>query len=108
MVDDEGVFSVELVEEAGTVVVALAGEIDLAAAQEVFEHLTAAERRTPGRVVVDLTKTTFIDSAGIGVLARVASSGITLEIRGAVGSPRQAIKLSGIATVAGVVVVDVG
>ena len=53
----------------GTVVVSIAGELDLYTAPE-FEAL-AQNGDAPGRVVVDLSECTFIDSTGLGILVKL-------------------------------------
>jgi anti-sigma B factor antagonist len=52
----------------GTVVVSLAGELDLYNAQEVREALEGAAERKPERIVVDLADVEFMDSTALGVL----------------------------------------
>src|SRR5206468_12543694 len=54
--------------ESGTVVLSLAGELDLYNANDVREALLAACAEEPERVVVDLAGVTFIDSTALGVL----------------------------------------
>jgi stage II sporulation protein AA (anti-sigma F factor antagonist) len=58
-------FGLEHARVDGTSVLVASGEIDLATAP----MLRASLADLTGRVVVDLTKTTFLDSTGIGVLA---------------------------------------
>jgi anti-sigma B factor antagonist len=58
-------------EEAGAgVVVALAGEIDLYTCPEFKQELLRVIADGATLVVVDLTKTTFIDSTALGVIIR--------------------------------------
>ena len=52
-------------------VVALRGELDLADGPSVAAHLSAAVAASGLRVVVDLAGPEYIDSSGLGVLARV-------------------------------------
>jgi anti-sigma B factor antagonist len=52
----------------GTVVVSLAGELDLYNANEVRDALVDAADRKPERLVVDLSGVEFIDSTALGVL----------------------------------------
>ena len=52
----------------GIAVVAVAGEADLYHAPILKEHILAAVAAGATRIVVDLTGSTFIDSATIGVL----------------------------------------
>jgi len=51
-----------------TQVVAVRGEIDLFTAPEFKQHVMAPVTAGIGRVIVDLTETTFIDSSSLGVL----------------------------------------
>ncbi len=52
----------------GTVVVSLAGELDLYNAHEVREALLECCAESPNRLVVDLSGVKFIDSTALGVL----------------------------------------
>jgi anti-sigma B factor antagonist len=54
--------------ERETVVVALEGEIDLAAAPEAERRIAEAEAQNPGKLVIDLREVTFMDSSGLRVL----------------------------------------
>lgn len=55
---------------SGEVVVYLAGELDLAARDRLAEALTVASA-TAHRLVIDLSRTTFIDSTGVKALVDV-------------------------------------
>jgi anti-sigma B factor antagonist len=52
----------------GSVVVSLAGELDLYNAHEVREALLECCAESPNRLVVDLSDVKFIDSTALGVL----------------------------------------
>ena len=52
----------------GTPVVAVSGEVDLFTAPDLKRHVERALEEHGGRLVVDLTETTFIDSSSLGVL----------------------------------------
>ena len=52
----------------GSIVVSLAGELDLYNAQAVRETLLAACEERPKRLIVDLSQVKFIDSTALGVL----------------------------------------
>jgi anti-sigma B factor antagonist len=60
------------------------GELDLAAAPTLREHLYAAVDRSSGPLIVDLLAVTFIDSTALGVLIgtreRCAERGIELRL----------------------------
>jgi anti-sigma B factor antagonist len=49
-------------------VLPLEGEIDLHVSPEVAESLRTMTAKKPQRVVVDLTKVTYLDSSGLAVL----------------------------------------
>jgi len=49
-------------------VLPLEGEIDMHISPEVAESLRAMTATRPNRVVVDLTKVTYLDSSGLAVL----------------------------------------
>ena len=55
---------------AGAVVLALTGEIDVAAAAVVRERFAAALARRPLAVVVDMAEVTFVDSSALRELLR--------------------------------------
>jgi anti-sigma B factor antagonist len=92
--------SVAGVERNGdTVVVTLAGELDLYNAHEVRETLLAECEREPNRLVVDLSRVAFIDSTALGVLvearAKLANRRAFLLAAPAVET-RRALEISGL------------
>lgn len=64
--------------------VTVAGEVDLATADEVRQSVHAALAERPGRVEVDLASTTFVDAVGVRALvdsARAADdAGVHLSV----------------------------
>jgi anti-sigma B factor antagonist len=61
-------FGVSDQQRDGASVVTPHGEVDMATAPALSEHLDEVIDRNRGHVVVDLTPVTFIDSTGLGVL----------------------------------------
>ncbi|HEX5620016.1 MAG TPA: STAS domain-containing protein [Solirubrobacteraceae bacterium] len=55
-------------------VVAIAGEIDASNAEEIAERLRAALSNRSEALVVDLSGTTYIDSAGLNILFELATA----------------------------------
>jgi anti-anti-sigma factor len=89
-------FSVKVVTTTnGSVRLEVVGEIDMAAAPELFERLHDADQ-AGDEIVVDLHQASLLDSAGLGVLARVAASGVRLRLVGASGIVRRALDISGL------------
>ena len=54
--------------DGGAVVVRLAGELDLHNAHEIRDVLLAESDQAPERLVVELSRVTFVDSTALGVL----------------------------------------
>lgn len=70
-------------DENGALRIAVAGEVDVATAPSLREHLYQAVDRATGPVIVDLLAVTFIDSTALGVLigARERSEAQGRELR---------------------------
>ncbi len=85
--------------DQGTVVVSLAGELDLYNAEEVRAALLEASGEQPERLVADLEAVRFIDSTALGVLIEARSrmpdqSGFRLASPGL--EVRRALEVSGL------------
>ncbi|MDQ3826369.1 MAG: STAS domain-containing protein [Actinomycetota bacterium] len=91
----------------GSVRIYLSGEIDLANATAIEEQIRDAITPHPHAVSLDLGGLTYMDSAGIRVLYRIASRlhalQIILELIAPLDSPtRRLIELSGFESIAAV------
>jgi anti-anti-sigma factor len=86
---DNPLLRIESTEQDDALVVALAGEFDLASAQLVDEELGRAQESYPV-VVLDLSQVTFMDSTGLHVVLvvdeRMREAGSTLRV--VPGSPQ--------------------
>ena len=83
----------------GSVVVSLAGELDLYNAPQVRQALSDAASDSPTRVVVDLSEVEFIDSTALGVLieARTRLDNRRAFLLAAPGlETRRALEISGL------------
>ena len=83
----------------GSVVVSLAGELDLYNAQDVREALLECCAESPNRLVVDLSGVKFIDSTALGVLIEARTKlenrrGFLLAAPGL--ETRRALEISGL------------
>ncbi len=78
-------FAIEVQPTPEGVVVAIAGELDVANAPFLRERLVEAVRESPPKVLVDLSKVGFLDSSAIGLLVsirrRVADFGGHFSVR---------------------------
>ncbi len=88
--------------DRGWTVVSLAGEIDVATAPRLREHL-AATRASAAKIIVDLTDVGFLDSAGLGVLVgamkRSRARGGTVRLVCPCPQIREVLSLTGVAKV---------
>ena len=64
----QGSLSLSEREDAGTVVLTVGGELDVAAAPSLSDKLNELIRLKHGDVVVDLQRVSFVDSTGLAVL----------------------------------------
>lgn len=78
----------------------VSGELDLAGAPLLQEHLLEAAQAEVSEVVVDLEHTTYIDSSGLDVLVsahkRLATSGGELIIRSSTPRSLRLFEISGL------------
>lgn len=96
--------TVKVEEKDGALVAWLAGELDHHAADEVRRELDSAlARRRGGKVVLDMSKLTFMDSSGIGVVLgryrKVKEAGGRLTVRSPSDKTDRLLRLAGIYTV---------
>lgn len=97
----EGRFHVDVVPDRERVVVAPAGEIDLATAPRMQQDVLGLLERGFTRVVVDLRGVEFLDSQGIRALVlahnRARELGATMPVLlGTAEGPRRALEISGV------------
>jgi anti-anti-sigma factor len=60
-------------QQNGSVIVRLAGELDLYNAEEVRAALSEAIASSPDRIVIDMAEVEFVDSTALGVLIEARS-----------------------------------
>lgn len=88
---------ITVVEGNGTAIVRIAGDVDLASADVLDATLRRLAERPHGRVIVDLSAVSFMDTAGLRALVRARermdSAGRWLLTRGATGQPRRLLEI---------------
>ncbi|MEP7112089.1 MAG: STAS domain-containing protein [Ilumatobacteraceae bacterium] len=96
---DEVEFGVEVAHINGETVVAVRGEVDASTAA-AFRAAVETFDGEGGRVVIDLSAVSFMDSSGLSVIAgtllRQERAGATLCIRNPRHQTRQILELSGL------------
>ncbi len=85
--------------EAGTVVVRLAGDLDIAGADGARAVVDEALQREPERLVFDVTDLRFMDSSGIAVLVAAAQRVPSVILREPSPVIRRLLTLSGLGDV---------
>lgn len=87
----------------GDVTVVVQGDIDLATAPLLWDHLAEAIPRAERRLVVDLRLCPFLDSCGLAVFVRafkrLRHAGSDLILRAPAASPRKALRITALDSV---------
>jgi anti-sigma B factor antagonist len=93
-------FSIQAVTDGLVTTLRVAGEVDLATADELNRAAATALQADPRGLVIDLAEVTFLDSTGLAVLVSVtnqtASSGVRLTIRDPAPRVRNVIRITGL------------
>jgi anti-anti-sigma factor len=92
--------SVECRWEGRQVTVAVRGEVDFATADVLAGHLDDAVRSEPERLTLDLARTTFLDAAGLRLIARARRAlapTCPITLRSPTRQVRIALEASGLA-----------
>ena len=105
---DEPTYEVDWTDTDRVRVVDVRGEIDLAAAPELSEHLLGAEDAGLRAVVVDLCRVTFLDSSGLAALLNARKKLLAADIPLVVacepaGRPARILEVTGLRSVIDVV-----
>ncbi|MGH9169441.1 MAG: STAS domain-containing protein [Acidimicrobiales bacterium] len=88
------------VEDDGTSVVTLVGELDIASAEGVRADLQAAvDAASNGKVAVDVGGLAFIDSSGLALLVWVAKQVGSVVIRRPSPAIRRIVEVTGLETI---------
>lgn len=66
--------TVQTQQRDGSVVIAVAGELDMATAPQLQAHITELLESERARLVFDLSEVTFCDSTGLSVFVRAKNS----------------------------------
>jgi anti-anti-sigma factor len=86
-------------EGAGPPVISITGEVDMSNVVVVERELDTLLAEAPERVVLDVSKLTFIDSSGIAVLLRAATKAGRLELRNPSSMVQRIIQATGLTEV---------
>jgi len=76
---------------------ALIGEFDLASKDELQQQFQALQEANRRQVVLDLSRTRYLDTTVLGALVRAHRDGLGITIRGASGIALKALEVTGLA-----------
>jgi anti-sigma B factor antagonist len=98
---DPSGLAVQISADGRTTIIAVAGEIDIAVADQLRRAVAQAVARAEGnRLVVDLAQVPFIDSTGLGTLVmarRLAlARDLSFAVQGATGRVRRVMDITGL------------
>ena len=100
-------FDIESRVDGDRAIVTVSGDFDLQVAQRVLNELTKVEEGAPALLIIDLSRVSFLDSAGMGVIAaaqaRATEGGRGLAVVRPPYSVRRAFEVSGFGEVINVV-----
>jgi anti-anti-sigma factor len=96
---DQAVTVASVREEDGTPVVYLSGELDLTSAGQFSAAIDAALGRHPGRLILDASGLTFMDSSGIVLLVSATQRVHEVQVRDPSPVVRRLIELTGLSEV---------
>jgi anti-anti-sigma factor len=100
-------FELESRVEADRAIVTVRGDFDLQVAQRVVDELAKVEAGEPALLIIDVSRVSFLDSAGMGVIAaaqaRATENGRELAVVRPPYSVRRAFEISGFGDVITVV-----
>jgi anti-sigma B factor antagonist len=90
----------ETTESGDGYIVELTGELDISSASSVESRLMELEKREPARLILDLTRVSFIDSTGLSMIinadGRARKRGSRLTIVSGEGVPRRILRTVGL------------
>ncbi len=89
--DDERGFACEVSYETGRVIAAVSGELDLESAPGLERHLRALIMLPLNSITLDLTRLSFMDSAGLAALVRVHQMAAELRMDFAIEHPNDRV-----------------
>ncbi|GAA4949922.1 anti-anti-sigma factor [Nonomuraea thailandensis] len=90
----------------GTLTVSVAGELDIATTEQFRSHLLALlqeagrSRRADTELVIEMSRLSFIDAAGLGILVSVQNQAVNqrtrLHIQGVPPNMRRLLRITGL------------
>lgn len=91
------------VEDDGTPLITVVGEIDLSTVAELTGVIQRALAGAPPEVAFDLSAVRFMDSSGLAAMVSVRAAGPRVSVRSASQAVRRVIEVTGLAETLGLV-----
>jgi len=87
-------------EKENSLLARVSGDCDLYSSQEFFDEIAGKLKEGCGKMVVDLSEVTYLDSSGVGAIVRIIKAAkekqIILGFRGIAGTPREVLEMTNI------------
>jgi anti-sigma B factor antagonist len=91
---DQNVPVVDVREENGITVIYLSGDLDLTSVKEVRAAIEAALVSRTGRMILDASGLTYMDSSGVALMARAAQMAQEVQVRNPTPIVRRLLELT--------------
>jgi anti-sigma B factor antagonist len=85
-------FDIQTETEGSSALVRIRGDFDLQVAERVADALTEIESNEPALLVIDLSRLSFMDSSGMGVIAAAHARAVEEDRRFAVVNPPAGVR----------------
>ena len=90
---------VQVREEDGTTIICLSGDLDMTSIRQVSGAIDAALDGRRGRVIVDASGLTYLDSSGVALMVRVSQMAQEVQVRNPTPIVRRLIQLTGLSEI---------
>jgi anti-sigma B factor antagonist len=86
-------------EESGTPVICLSGDLDMTSVKQVHAAVEAALGSRPGRVILDASGLTYMDSSGVALMVQVSRIAREVQVRNPTRIVRRLLELTGLSEI---------
>jgi anti-sigma B factor antagonist len=90
---------VDVREEAGTPVIYLSGDLDMTNVKQVRTAIDTALGSRPGRVILDASRLTYMDSSGVALIGQVTRMAQDVQVRNPTPIVRRLLELTGLSEI---------
>jgi anti-sigma B factor antagonist len=96
---EQNVPVVDVREEDGTTIIRLSGDLDMTSIRQVSGAIDAALGSRRGRVILDASGLTYMDSSGVALMVQVSQMAQEVQVRNPTPIVRRLIQLTGLSEI---------